>query len=41
MYQKLKEPYSLFRSDIGTGVAQSQGMFENQGLITEMKNYLH
>ena len=40
--QKLKDPYSLFISDtIGICVAQSQRTFENQGLITEVKKYLH
>ena len=37
----MKDPYSLSGSDISTCVAQSQRMFENQGLITEVKKYLH
>ena len=36
MLQILKYPYSLFGSDMGACVAQSQRTFENQGLITEV-----
>ena len=38
MLQKLKNPNSLFGSDICICVAQSQRMFENhQGIITKLK----
>ena len=34
----MKNPYSVFGSDIGICVVQSQRTFENQDLITEVKN---
>ena len=38
MLQKLKDPYSLFGSDIDIFVSQSQITFEIQDIITEVKN---
>ena len=38
--QNLKDLYSLFGSDISIS-AWSQIMFENQGLIADLKEYLH
>ena len=39
--QKSNDPYSLFGSDIGICVAQSQKTFENQGLTTEVNVFFH
>ena len=39
--KKHKDPHSFFRSDFGICVAQNQRIFEDQGLITEVKKYLH
>ena len=36
--QKLKDPYSLFDQMLDIYVSQSQRMFENQGLITDLKH---
>ena len=37
LLQQIKDPYSLFGSDIGICVVQSQRTFEKQGIITQVK----
>ena len=38
---KIEEPIFFFGSDIGICAAQSQRTFENRGLVTKVKKYLH
>ena len=39
--KKYNDPSSLFRLHFGICVTQNQKTFEDQGLITEVKKYLH